>query len=214
MKPLLDPAITEYCATHSRPPSPLLSELERYTRAHFSNAGMLTGPLEAALLALLVQIRGARRVLELGLFTGYSALAMAEVLPPDGTLLSCEIDPHHAAVAQRFFDRSPHGRKISIRMGPALDTLEALRGEARFDMVFLDADKEHYGQYYERLRPLTGPGSIIVVDNSLWSGRVLSPTTPEDLAIAALNRRIVADPDVECALLPVRDGMTLVVRRA
>jgi len=214
VKPLIDPAIADYCVTHSHAPSPLLRELELYTRSHFPNADMLTGALEGALLAQLVRLSGARRVLEIGLFTGYSALAMAEALPHDGTLLSCEIDPHNAAVAQRFIDRSPHGRKIAIRMGAALDTLEALRDEPPFDLVFLDADKENYGRYYEQLHPLVRPGSLIVVDNTLWSGKVLAPTAPADLAIAAFNRRVAADPSVECTLLPVRDGMTLILKKA
>ncbi|MHB1528270.1 MAG: O-methyltransferase [Acidiferrobacteraceae bacterium] len=213
MEALLDPALATYCETHSQVPSLLLRELEQYTRAHFKDAEMLIGPVEGALLALLVRLLAARRVLEIGLFTGYSALTMAEALPQDGTLVSCEIRPDTAAVAQRFFDRSPHGGKIHVRVGPALDTLEGLRDDAAFDLAFLDADKENYGQYYERLRALVRPGGLIVADNTLWSGRVLAPKQPSDLAISAFNRRVHEDPGVECVILPVRDGLTLIRRK-
>ncbi|MHB1587297.1 MAG: O-methyltransferase [Acidiferrobacteraceae bacterium] len=213
MEALLDPALAHYCETHSHPPGPLLREIEHYTREHFSDAEMLVGPVEGALLALLVRLSGARRVLEIGLFTGYSALTMAEALPREGVLVSCEIRPDTAAVAQRFFDRSPHGAKIRVRMGPALDTLEGLRDDEPFDLAFLDADKENYGHYYDRLRMLVRSGGLIIADNTLWSGRVLAPKNPSDLAIAAFNRRVREDPHVESVLLPVRDGMTIIRRK-
>ncbi|MHB1566075.1 MAG: O-methyltransferase [Acidiferrobacter sp.] len=210
---LIDGALEAYALAHTSPPVPILHELEQYTHAHRADAGMVSGALEGALLRLLVMMSGARRVLEIGLFTGYSALTMALALPADGEILSCEQDPEVAAIAQRFFDRSPAGRKIHIRMGAALATLEALRDE-RFDLVFIDADKENYVRYYERSLALLPVGGLIVADNTLWSGRVLAPQTPSDLGIAAFNRRVLNDPSVEAVLLTVRDGVTVARKRA
>ena len=208
MERLVDKALEDYARAHITALPEALAEIEHYTRAHRADAGMLSGPVEAALLRLLVMLCPARRVLEIGLFTGYSALAMASALPPDGEVLSCERDPEAIAIAQRFFDRTPYGRKIHIRPGPALDTLEALRDEV-FDLVFLDADKENYPTYYERALPLLRPGGLFVADNTLWSGRVLAPTTPADLGIAAFNRKVHNDPGVDAVLLTVRDGVTV-----
>ncbi len=140
MLPILPQPLEDYCAAHSSAPSPLLDELERYTRTHCALPQMLIGPLEGALLRMLIRLTNARRVLEIGLFTGYSALTMAEALPEDGELITCDIDATNAAIAQSFFDRSPHGRKITIRLGAALDTLNTFPSDRVFDLVFLDAD--------------------------------------------------------------------------
>ena len=211
MERLLPEAIEAYAAAHSRAPSALLREIEAYTVAHCADAEMLIGALEGALLQMLVELSGARRILEIGLFTGYSALTMAEALPPDGRIVSCEIDPARARIAQGFFDRSPHGGKIAVRVGPALETLQQLRGE-RFDFVFIDADKENYPAYYELALPLLPAGGIIVADNVLWSGRVLDPQNPSDYALKTFNRRAAEDPRVTTSLLTVRDGV-LVIRK-
>lgn len=142
MKRFISETIENYCREHSAAPSALLRELEAYTIAHCAQSQMLTGSLEGTLLRLLVQLTGAHRILELGLFTGYSALTMAEALPDDGTILSCDINPETTAIAQSFFDRSAHGGKIEVRLGPALDTLSALPAEQEFDLVFIDADRK------------------------------------------------------------------------
>ncbi len=208
MERLIDQALEDYARAHLTALPAVLAEIEHYTRAHRPDAAMLSGPIEAALLRLLVMLCPAKRVLEIGLFTGYSALAMASALPSDGELLSCECDPEVIAIAQRFFDRTPCGRKIHVRPGAALDTLEGLRGEV-FDMAFLDADKENYPAYYDRVLPLLRPGGLLVADNTLWSGRVLAPATPADLGIAAFNRKVQNDPSVDAVLLTVRDGVTV-----
>ncbi len=210
MLPILPPALEDYCAAHSSAPSPLLDELERHTRAHCALSQMLVGPLEGALLKLLVKLTGTRRVLEIGLFTGYSALAMAEALPEDGALTSCDIDAANAAIAQSFFDRSPHGRKITIRLGAARDTLKTFPPELTFDLVFLDADKENYLNYYEAVLPRLKTGGLIVADNVLWSGKVLNPSEKTDEAIVAFNTHVRADPRVEKVMLGVRDGVLLI----
>lgn len=210
MDSIIPKALDEYCAAHTSPPPALLAELAAWTQAHMKLPQMLTGHLEGALLAWLVRLTGARRVLEIGTFTGYSALAMAEALPADGSVVTCDIDPEHARIAQSFFDRSPHGKKIKLRLGPALETLAALPTDAQFDFVFIDADKENYSKYYEAILPRLKPGGLLVADNVLWSGRVLKPETPADRAIAAFNECVRADARVECLMLPVRDGVLLV----
>ncbi|HEY8554251.1 MAG TPA: class I SAM-dependent methyltransferase, partial [Burkholderiales bacterium] len=186
---------------------------QAYTTRNCADAQMVVGPLEAALLQLLVRLSGARRVLEIGTFTGYSALAMAEALPPDGRLITCEIDPKHADIAERFFARSPHGKKIALRRGPALETLAALDGEAPFDLVFIDADKENYGNYYERALSLLRSGGLIVADNVLWYGKVLAPQAASDRAMAHFNERVRSDTRVECVMLPLRDGVSVIRKR-
>lgn len=208
MEPLIVPALEQYALAHTRKPSPLLDELAAYTRRECTDAQMLIGPLEGGLLQLLIEVSRAKRILEIGLFTGYSALTMAEVLPDDGRIISCEIDAARAEIARGFFRRSAHGSKIEIRVGAALDTLRTLSNE-RFDLVFIDADKENYPAYYELALPLINSGGLLVADNVLWSGRVLNPEQPSDYAITVFNRRVAEDPRVDATLLTVRDGVLI-----
>lgn len=210
METIIPKAIDDYCAAHTTPPAPLLAELEAWTRVQVKHPQMLTGHLEGVLLAWLVRLTGARRVLEIGTYTGYSALAMAAALPADGELITCDNDPKHAGIAQSYFDRSPHGGKIKLVLGPALDTLAAFPPHTTFDFVFLDADKENYSNYYEAILPRLQPNGLLVVDNVLWSGKVLAPRKKTDKAIAALNEHVRADARVECLMLPVRDGVLLI----
>ena len=156
---------------------------------------------------------GARRVLEIGTFTGYSALSMAAALPADGRIVTCDIDPETNEVARRAAAGSPYGDRIEFRLGPALDTIATLDGP--FDLVFIDADKESYLAYYEAVLPKLAERGVIVVDNVLWSGRVLDPSdeTVDTVAIRAFNDAVAADPRVVCVMLTVRDGVTL-IRRA
>lgn len=213
MDAIIPKAIDDYCAAHSAPPSALRQELADYTLRHCAQPQMLVGALEAALLQMLIRVSGARRVLEIGLYTGYSALAMAEALPDDGEITSCDINPQTSAIAQSFFDRSPHGRKIAVRLGPALTTLKTLSADRPFDFAFLDADKENYPAYYEALLPLLRPGGLLAADNVLWSGRVLEPQQESDRAIARFNERVRTDGLVECVMLPLRDGVNLIRKR-
>lgn len=201
------PEINAYCEAHSNPVSALLTALASETRDQRQDAMMLTGNLEGNLLRLLIRLSGARRVLEIGTFTGYSALAMAEALPAGGQLITCDVNPETSAIAKRYWDQSPHGSKIEQRMGPALDTIAGLADG--IDLVFIDADKSNYGNYWEACLPKLRSGGLMVVDNVLWSGRVLNPEAESDHAIAALNDRAVSDERVECVMLPVRDGMLL-----
>jgi caffeoyl-CoA O-methyltransferase len=172
---------------------------------------MLTGPTEGRFLELLVHTTGAKRVLEIGTFTGYAALSMAAALPEDGHLDTCDIEPRHAEVAQRYFDRSAHGGKITLHLGSAIETIERLDGE--FDFVFIDADKDNYDNYYEAVLPRLSERGLIAIDNTLWSGKVLDPQDDYTRAITALNDKLAADDRVVCVQLTVRDGVTLIRRR-
>lgn len=210
MKAILPRRIEEYCQRHSTPRDKLLRELERYTQRHCEFPQMLIGAHEGALLAILVRLTGARRVLEIGTYAGYSALCMAGALPQNGRLTTCEIKPEHADIARSFFKRSRHGNKIKIRRGPALETLAALPRSTRFDFVFIDADKENYVNYYEAVLPRLRSGGVIAVDNVLWSGRVLAPKEKTDRAVVRFNNRVRRDRRVESVMLPVRDGVSLI----
>lgn len=203
----ISPEIEGYCVGHTTPENDLFRELARETREKTEHPQMQVGPLEGAFLRMLVRISRARRVLELGTFTGYSSLAMAEGLPVDGRLITCDIDPETTLIAKRYWSRSPHGGKITLQLGPALDTLRELGGP--FDFVFIDADKENYIHYWEACLPKLRHGGLIAVDNVLWSGRVLRPQDPQDRAIVAFNDHALKDPRVEQVMLTVRDGILL-----
>jgi caffeoyl-CoA O-methyltransferase len=204
--------VEAYAEAHTTPPAELLARLAEETHATMSSPQMLTGRVEGRLLELLVHASGARRVLELGTFTGYSALSMAAALPEDGRIDTCDSEPKHVEVAGRHFAESPHGHKITIHLGPALDTIGRLEGE--FDLVFIDADKANYDNYYEAVLPRLSERGLIVIDNTLWSGRVVDPQDDDTRAIAALNDKLAADERVVCVQLTVRDGVTLVRRRS
>src|SRR5580765_2952035 len=161
--------IESYAEAHTQPPEPLFEELREETYRTMSSPGMQVGAVEGRLLRMLVQISGARRALEIGMFTGYSGLMIASGLSEDGELVTCDVNPKAEEVARRYFARSPHGRKITIRMGPALETIESLKEAPPFDFVFLDADKENYPRYYDAVLPLLSPGGLLVADNVLWS---------------------------------------------
>ena len=204
--------LEDYAVRHSTPLPTLLEELITTTREKMGNRSlMLSGHLEGTLLQMLAASVGARRILEIGMFTGFSALMMAAALPDDGELITCDIDPEAIGLARSFFVRSPHGRKIDVREGPALDTLKTLEGP--FDLVFIDADKENYIAYYEAALPLLAPNGVIAVDNVLWMGRVLDPTNESDHAIVAFNEHVSRDKRAWKVILPLRDGVMLIRRK-
>ena len=201
--------IEAYAAAHTTAVSPLLDELGAATRERFGErAGMLSGQVPGALLQMLIFASGAKRVLEIGMFTGYSAQMMAAALPDDGRVTTCDVDSKAIATAKEFFARSPVGSKIDVREGPALETMKSLA--PGFDLIFIDADKGNYLNYYEAALPLLAPRGLIVVDNVLWSGRVLKPENPDDHAIVAFNEHVANDARVAQVMLTVRDGMTLI----
>ena len=211
MLTLVPEDIERYAVEHTSPLPDYLQELTDYTYENMSIPQMLSGPIEGTLLQTLVWATGAKRVLEIGTFTGFSSQMMAAALPEDGILVTCDIDPKAVEVAREFYAKSPHGHKIDLRLGPALETLETLNNWV-FDVVFIDADKTGYAAYYEKAVDLLAPRGVIAVDNVLWSGRVLDPQTDEDRAIAAFNERVKADNRVRHVLLPIRDGVMLVRR--
>jgi caffeoyl-CoA O-methyltransferase len=205
----IDPALDQYAHDHTRARPALFDELREHTYANVALPQMQVGRVEGTLLKTLAALIGARRILEIGTFTGYSALCMAEALPDDGKLLSCDRSEEFTAVARQFFAKSPHGHKIEIRIGDALETVRSLPADP-IDMAFLDADKARYPDYYEAIVPRLRKNGLLVIDNVLWSGAVLDPQTDDARGIAAVNDRAQADERVENVLLPVRDGIMIV----
>jgi predicted O-methyltransferase YrrM len=197
------------------------SDVQRRLReetARLPMAGMQIAPDQGQLMALLARLVGARRCLEIGTFTGYSALAVALALPADGRIIACDVNPETTAVARRYWREAGVADKIELKLAPALATLDALlaeRQEGRFDFAFIDADKENYDGYYERLLRLLRPGGLIVIDNVLWSGAVADQRAkdPETTALRALNQKLHQDERVDLALLPLADGITLARKR-
>jgi caffeoyl-CoA O-methyltransferase len=204
--------IEEYAAGHTTPPTDLLQALASETRETLRAPQMLTGTIEGRFLELLVFGLGAKRVLELGTYSGYSSLSMAAGLPEGGHIDTCEADETHAEVARRYIAQSPYADRITVHIGPALDTIPQLEGE--FDFVFIDADKENYLNYYEALLPRLAEHGVMAIDNTLWSGRVLDEDDDSDAtkAIREINDRIAEDGRVVAVQLTVRDGVTLVRR--
>ena len=205
--------IDDYAAAHTTPPVELLQELAEETRATLRAPQMLTGTIEGRFLELLVFGLGAKRVLELGTYSGYSSLSMAAGLPEGGHIDTCEFDETHAEVARRYIAQSPYADRITVHLGPALETIEQLEGE--FDFVFIDADKENYLNYYEALLPRLAPRGLMAIDNTLWSGRVLDEDDDEETTrtIREVNDRIASDDRVIAVQLSVRDGVTLIRKK-
>jgi predicted O-methyltransferase YrrM len=195
----------------------VMRRLREETASH-PQAQMQIAPEQGQFMALLVRLVGARKALEVGVFTGYSALAVTLAMPDDGRLVACDVSEEFTAVAQRYWKEAGVEQRIDLRIAPAMETLDALlsAGEAgTFDLAFIDADKEQYDGYYERALTLLRPGGLIVLDNMLQDGKVVEPseTSPGVVAIQALNRKLLQDERVDLSLLPVADGITLVRKR-
>jgi len=212
MNDFIDATVEQFARDHTEAESDLHRRLREETYRVTDRPQMQVDAIEGRFLKMLVRLTGARTILEVGMFTGYSALMMAEGLPEDGRLITCEIDPKAEGIARRYFTESPYGHRITVRMGPALETIRTLSGP--LDLVFIDADKPNYSNYYEATLPLLKPGGLIIVDNVLWSGKVLDPQDADAHAIVAFNRMIQSDPRVENVCLTVRDGMMLAWKRS
>lgn len=214
MKTLVAPEIEAYAQAHSMAESGVARALREETQRTMEYAQMLVGPLEGAFLKMMAQLVGATRVLEIGMFTGYSALCFAEALPDDGRVITCEVDDSSAALGRKHFANSPHGKKIEIRLGPALETMGELSGP--FDVIFIDADKMNYLNYYRRALDLLAPTGVILIDNVLWDGEVLRQPAPDErtAAIQELNRTVAADPGVTAVLVTIRDGVLVIRKKA
>jgi len=209
MTDIVLPGINAYIEAHTKPRPEIFDELRTVTYGSMQSPHMQVGCVEGTFLETLCTLMGARRVLEIGTFTGYSALCMARALPDDGDVVTLDIDPEATRVAQSFFDRVSYGKKIRIVLGDAMTSLHALPTSEPFDLVFLDADKERYPDYFELVLPRLRQGGLLVADNTLWSGRVLAPDAKTDIAIARFNDIVTTDPRVQNVLLSVRDGMML-----
>ncbi|MEV0146966.1 MULTISPECIES: DUF2218 domain-containing protein [unclassified Nonomuraea] len=213
---ILSPVAGDYLLTHCTQPDELLRELVARTReATGGAAGMQISHDEGAFLSLLVRMTGARRAIEVGVFTGYSSLCVARALPEDGHLLACDVSEEWTSIAREYWERAGVADRVELRIGPALDTLRALPAEPVYDFAFIDADKPSYPAYYEEIVSRLRPGGLIVLDNVFQGGRVFDPAfqEPSQVAIRQVNELIAQDERVESVMLPVRDGVTLARRR-
>jgi len=212
----LDDELRDYLVAHSARETPAQKGLREATRSQPA-AGMQIGPEQAQFLGLLAKLIGARRTIEIGVFTGYSALAVAQALPEDGRVLACDISDEYTRVGRPFWERAGVAHKIDLQLAPALQTLDArlAAGEAgSYDFAFIDADKSGYDAYYERCLQLVRTGGLIVLDNTLWSGEVARASTNADtIALQALNAKLHRDERIDLSLLPIEDGVTLARKR-
>jgi caffeoyl-CoA O-methyltransferase len=209
---LVDPRADEYAERHTTPSGELFERLAAETRETSQIPEMMVGEVEGRFLEFLVRATGARRVLELGTFTGYSSISMALALPPDGRVITCDVNDETTEIARRYASEAGVADRIEYRTGPALETIAQLDSE--FDLVFIDADKPNYLNYYEATLPKLAADGVMILDNTLWSGRVADPNEDDEntRAIRAVNDRVLMDPRVNNVLLTVRDGMNLVWR--
>jgi caffeoyl-CoA O-methyltransferase len=213
---IVDPAVSDYLLTHCTPADDLLLDLAAETRKAFPDpSGMQVSPDEGQLLTMLTRLVGARRAVEVGVFTGYSSICIARGLAAGGHLLACDISDSWTSVARRYWQRAGLAGQIELRLAPALDTLRALPADPVIDIAFIDADKGSYPLYYEELVSRLRPGGLVVVDNVLMGGEVAYPGSPRKSvgAVREMNELIVADDRVDSVMLPVRDGVTLARRR-
>jgi predicted O-methyltransferase YrrM len=210
--PFLPQAISRYISEHAVREPAILAELREATRA-VPHSGMQIGADQGQFMAMLVGLAGAKRCLEIGTYTGYSALAVALALPPEGSIVCCDVSAEWTAVGKPFWKKAGVEKKIDLRIGPALETLQKLAGP--FDFAFIDADKENYLHYYERCLSLLRTGGLIVVDNVLWSGEVANEAAadPATVSLRAFNDHVHKDERVDLALLSIGDGVTLLRKR-
>jgi len=210
---IVEPRVEEYAEEHTTPDGELFERLAAETREKTELPQMMVGRLEGQFLAFLVRATGARRVLELGTFTGYSSISMALALPSGGRVITCDVNEETTAIARRYAEEAGVADRIDFRLGPGLETIAKLDGP--FDVVFIDADKPNYVNYYEATLPLLADDGVMIVDNTLWSGRVADPAEDDEStrSIRALNDRVRDDSRVENVLLTVRDGMNVIRRR-
>lgn len=204
----------KYIDDHTDDVAPLLQDLVEETEEVTGLSRWSIGKVEGKLLQLLVKISGVRKAVEIGTFTGFSALIMAEALPEDGRLITCETNEKHAEIARRYFEKSPHGAKIRLELKPAMETLKAI-ADGSVDFVFIDADKPSYGPYFDEAMRILQSGGLIFVDNVFWRNKIFKqPITNENArAIAAFNEKVKNDNRAEKVMLSVRDGIYLIRKK-
>jgi caffeoyl-CoA O-methyltransferase len=211
---IVDPAINDYLVAHSEPADDVLRDLAEETHRELARQSrMQISHDEGELLTMLVRLTGAKQAVEVGTFTGYSSICIARGLPADGHLLCCDVSEEYTSVARRYWERAGVTDKIELRIAPAVETLQALPAEPTLDFAFIDADKIGYASYVAEIVPRLRPGGLMVLDNMLWSGKVLDPQDDDARAVADLNSALVADDRVDVVLLPVRDGVSLARKR-
>ena len=212
---ILTPELSAYIAERTGQPDSVLTALAERTKALGRAAGMQIGADQGALMALLTRLVGAKEAVEVGTFTGYSAICIARALQPGGHLLCCDVSEDYTAIAKDAWAEAGLTDVIELRLGPALDTLRALPAEATIDVAFIDADKDGYPDYYGELLPRVRPGGIVLADNTLWSGRVIDDDADDDrtTAIRSFNDLVAADDRVDSYILPIGDGLTLIRKR-
>ncbi len=204
--------IEDYCIKYSEKESQTVSELKKFTFQSEEAPQMISGKIVGNLLMMLIKTGNYKKILEVGMFTGYSALNMAEILPEDGELHTCEIMDRHIKTANKFFNRSKHGKKIFIHKGDACETLEQFETKS-FDFIFIDADKNNYINYYKKCIHLLKPGGIIVLDNMFWGGSVLKPNDEQSITLNNLANIINEDERIINIMLPVRDGLMVCLKK-
>jgi caffeoyl-CoA O-methyltransferase len=211
----LIPAVHEYLVAHGTPPDALQSELIEETKRLGGISLMQIAPEQGAFLTILTRLIGARRAVEVGTFTGYSALCIARGLPPGGHLLCCDVSEEWTAIARRYWEKDGVADRIELRIGPGADTLRALPRKETLDLAFIDADKPGYPVYYEEILARLRPGGVILVDNVLWMGRVADPSADDEqtAAIRSFNDELAADERVDRVMLPISDGLTIARKR-
>jgi predicted O-methyltransferase YrrM len=213
----LEKSLYEYLQSVSLREPEILAQLRQETAQHPSSRMQIT-PEQGQFMALLVELMGAKKTLDIGVFTGYSSLVVALALPPDGKVVACDLSEEYTAIARRYWQQAGVADKIELHIAPALDTLDTLiaAGEAgTFDFAFIDADKNNYGNYYERSLQLLRPGGLIAIDNVLQSGRVAVPQEQDKItnSIRAFNQKLHQDPRITISLVPIADGLTLALKR-
>jgi predicted O-methyltransferase YrrM len=213
----LNAELSDYIARVSIRESEPMRRLREETLA-MPNSSMMTSPVQTQFLALLARVGGARRCLEIGVFTGYTTLALASELPPDGRVIACDISEQYTSIARRYWTEAGMDDKIDLRIAPALDTLDGLIAEGNdgaFDFAYIDADKSRYADYYERVLRLLRPGGLVAADNVLWSGDILREDSKDadTLALRNYNETLRYDDRVTISLLPIRDGLLLACKR-
>jgi caffeoyl-CoA O-methyltransferase len=211
----LGPEIHDYIVAHGTPPDAVQRELIEETRKLGGISLMQIAPEQGAFMTLFARAIGARRALEVGTFTGYSTLCIARGLGDGGRVIACDVSAEWTAIGRRYWEKAGVAERIDLRIGPAADTLRALPKDPVFDLAFIDADKPSYGLYYELILERLRPGGVILVDNVLWMGQVVNPaaTDPQTNAIRVFNDEVANDPRVDCAMLAVSDGLTLLRKR-
>ncbi len=212
----LSESLYQYVVANSLREPEILTQL-RHETANHPQARMQISPEQGQLMALLIQLMGAKKVLEIGVFTGYSSTCMALALPGDGNLIACDVSEEYTSIARRYWQAAGVAQKITLHLAPALETLDQLLAQGQtetFDFAFIDADKGNYADYYDRALQLIRPGGLIAIDNVLWSGRVADPADQDKITntIRAFNQKVAQDDRVTVSLLPIADGLTLALK--